>query len=65
MPDAWYADGQIANRKHMFGSAIKWGVGGFGSQKRKEPLLQQSKEMKEFRLKVEVRSNESHSVCWG
>jgi len=45
---------------------LRRGVGEFGTQERKDPPFLQTKEMKEFRFGVDVRSNkESDPVSWG
>lgn len=40
---------------------LKWSVGEFGAQERKDPLFLKTKEMKEFRFGVDMRSNEERN----
>ena len=40
---------------------LKWGVGEFGAQERKDPLFLKTKEMKDFRFGVDMRSNKERN----
>jgi len=67
MPDAWWPElTSVQTEYTCLDLKLRRGVGEFGTQERKDPPFLQTKEMKEFRFGVDVRSNkESDPVSWG